>query len=115
LVTSGTIFYETTGSAGSRELIVYWNDVPFIGDPDPGSSTDFQLILREGSNEIQFVYGAFSSAAVPTDATAGSATIGIEDPTGTLGLQHSFNTAGAIMDGFTMTLRWNGSNYERVR
>ena len=68
-------------------LVVQWN-----GDLYSSNSTvvQFQTILDPSDDSIQFVYG-------PSHQPDGSsATVGIEDPTGTYGLQLEYNTSGTV-------------------
>lgn len=53
------------GTPGSRQLVVQWEDLtpwtPSGGSPpcaDPGNRVSFQAILHEGTNAIEFRYGA---------------------------------------------------------
>jgi len=74
----GTIAYETSGSPGSRELVVGFYEVPYW---DSGELVTFEMILHETSNSIEFQYGTLG----PGNEDANS--IGIENQTGTVGLQ----------------------------
>ena len=87
---------QTVGTAGSREFIVQWTNVTRF-DEDTLRFT-FQLRLRETSNEIVFAYylqGAPPTApgAVVSGMNGNEASVGIENATGTIGLQYSFDTA----------------------
>jgi hypothetical protein len=84
----------TFGTAPNRHLTVEWSAMALLG-----STTElltFQAHLFEGSNVVEYHYCGM--AAGSTLATGGSATIGIEDPTGADGTQHSFNTASSVSD-----------------
>ena len=63
----GNIRYQTTGSPGSQEFVVGFYDVPHFFD---GPRVTFEMILHEGSNNIELQYGA-----APNDGS--SVTIGI--------------------------------------
>ena len=55
----GEIYYTTLGSAGNRRFIVQWDTVPhadLIGSGAIGNDATVQLVLHEGSNNIDFVY-----------------------------------------------------------
>ena len=55
----GEIYYTTLGSEGNRRFIVQWTSVPhadLIGSDAIGNDATFQLVLHEGSNNIDFVY-----------------------------------------------------------
>lgn len=73
----GTIRYQTVGSPGSREFVVGWYAVPFLED---SNTATFEIILREGTNEIELQYGTVQTNPASTS-------VGIENGGGTLGLQ----------------------------
>ncbi len=50
----GNIRYQTTGTAGSQQFIVGFYDVPNFYD---GPKVTFEMILREGNNNIELQYG----------------------------------------------------------
>ncbi len=74
------IFTTTTGTAPNRRFIIEWR-VHHFGTP---GTTDFEVQLEEGTNNIFFVYG-------PSTDQGASATSGIQRATGTAFLQLSFN------------------------
>lgn len=94
---TGTIYYETRGTTPNRIFIVEWYDNQHYGSSDNGIT--FEAILYEGSNNIKFQYNDVDFGNVynavggdnPPYANGGSATVGIEGPTGDDGLQYSFN------------------------
>jgi len=100
LVTWGSadaIYYQTQGAAPNRKFIVEWSDNQHYSYSSSGIT--FEAILYEGTNNILFqykdvdfgsVYGAVGGDNPPYN-NGGSATVGIEDPTGADGLQYSFN------------------------
>jgi hypothetical protein len=55
--TGSTLRYQTTGAAPNRILTVQWVNYSTYGET---SNMNFQLRLLEGSNVIQFNYGAFT-------------------------------------------------------
>ena len=94
---AGTIYYETLGTFPNRQFVVEWYDNKHYSNSDNGIT--FEAILYEGTNNILFqykdvdfgsVYGAVGGDNPPYN-NGGSATVGIEDPTGADGLQYSFN------------------------
>ena len=76
----GTVHYETR--VGPTRFIAQWTDVPEF--TTIGANT-FQAVLFEGSNCIEFRYGAFT--ATPGTPPAADVTIGIENQDGTDGIQ----------------------------
>ncbi|WP_338845874.1 PEP-CTERM sorting domain-containing protein [Massilia sp. W12] len=51
-----TVKTKTFGDAGSRELVFNWSGYEYGNNPAE-SKADFQVILHEGSNRIEFQYG----------------------------------------------------------
>jgi uncharacterized repeat protein (TIGR01451 family) len=95
--TAGAIYYKTLGVSPNRQFVVQWNDTQHFHDSSSGAT--FEVIIYEGTNNIVFQYKDVSFGTV-TDSTSndrppyengGSATVGIEDPTGRIGLQYSYN------------------------
>jgi uncharacterized repeat protein (TIGR01451 family) len=91
------IIYKTMGTAPNRMFIVEWYDNQHYSSSTSGIT--FEVILYEGTNNILFQYkdttfgtvsGSTGSDLPPYD-NGGSATVGIEDPTGSIGLQYSYN------------------------
>lgn len=80
----GTVHYQTLGTAPNRVFIVQYTDVPHYPS---GNLVSKQYKLFEGSNVIEVHY-----LAAPSDGGTHSA--GIENATGTLGLQYYLGTAG---------------------
>jgi len=76
-VTTEWIGYQTFGTAPNRYFVAQWEDVPQFGSSPPDINT-FQVILYEGSNDLEFRYGSF--AVLPGDFQAG-----VENSTGTIG------------------------------
>ncbi|WP_179228285.1 DUF4347 domain-containing protein [Leptolyngbya ohadii] len=86
LGTSGNVYFETAGAPGSRTFTVEWNNV---ADRNVGDGATFQVILREDSNEIAFVYSDVSFSN-PLYDNGAKATVGLSGPDG---IEYSFNTA----------------------
>jgi hypothetical protein len=83
---TGSIRTLRDGVTPNRRLVVEWADVAFYG---AAGTITFQAILHEGSGRIVFQYRDVRAAA-PADL-GGSASVGIEDANGSLGLQWSFD------------------------
>jgi subtilisin-like proprotein convertase family protein len=79
----GTVHYQTLGTAPNRVFIVQYTDIPHFGG---GNLVSKQYKLFEGSNIIEVHY-----LAAPSDGGTHSA--GIENATGTLGIQYYRGTA----------------------
>lgn len=70
----GAIYYDFSGTAPNRALVVSWVGVPQFATSD---SNTFQAILFENSSRISFRY-----LGVTPEAFAGDYTIGVENATG---------------------------------
>lgn len=95
--TDQNVFYEVTGAAPNRELVVEWRNVPHYAIPfDVTKTISFQTIFPESSpsSDILFNYADVNfdeSNQTPYNA-GGSATVGVQvDPTH--GVQYSYNQA----------------------
>jgi hypothetical protein len=73
----GTVHYQTLGVEPDRRFIAQWTDVPQWLDTDKNT---FQAVLFEGTNCIEFRYGAVTPEGFTDDYT-----IGIENQDGTDG------------------------------
>ncbi len=88
----GKVYYQTLGTSPNRTFVTEWVDTQHIGIS--GQGIIFESILYEGSNNIKFQYKDmdFGNGSYDTSFDkGGSATVGIESPDGTDGLQYSFN------------------------
>ncbi len=86
-----SIYYHTTGSAGSRKFIVQWTNTAFCCDLEAPMGT-FQAILYEGSNKIQFQYRNLVDIS---RARGDEATIGIQKDSLTANM-FSYNTESIV-------------------
>jgi uncharacterized repeat protein (TIGR02543 family) len=78
---AGSVLYQTQGTTGNRTLTVQWTNVSSYNTATSGQPrrVNFQLILYEASQSIEFRYGAATGS---TYNTLESASIAIEDSTG---------------------------------
>jgi len=84
----GNIRYETLGTAGSREFVVGFYNVPrFYADPP----ATFEMIFHENSNDIEFQYGAMND-------NGSFYGVGISNTAGTDGLAVCFSACRAPID-----------------
>ena len=89
---AGSVFYQTSGSAGSRRFIVQWNQA-YAQNGSTGVT--FQAILSEGTNQILVQYANTVVGSNSFDK-GGTATAGIRDAGGQSNgknLQWSYNSA----------------------
>ena len=101
---SDGVYYKTTGTAGSRQFVVQWNNVI----PVNGSGTNavtFEARLFEGSNRILLSYWQVVVVESNLVASLGAgATVGIRDVSGQANnrnLQWSYNQ-GVITNGLNL-------------
>jgi hypothetical protein len=67
-----SVYYETIGTAPSRQFVVQWNNVFLVGSTTP---ITFQAILYETSNKVLFQYKTIAGAGK-------QATVGVRDTSG---------------------------------
>lgn len=107
---TGDVYYETIGGAGSRVLIIQWQDRPhYPGDAVvDGDEATFQVQIFEdataGTGYAQLLYADVDFQDPALDEGA-SATIGYQAGGIANDVQWSFNTAGAVSAGDVLTLR----------
>jgi subtilisin family serine protease len=99
----GSVRTEVVGTAPNRRLVVEWSQVRFVGDQ---SRITFEAVLSE-NGRIQFQYKDLASGARGQGA---SATIGIENQTGTDALQYSSGEA-VLQSGDALTFRRPGTAF----
>ena len=93
---TGTVYYDTQGTAPNRSFIVQWDAVD--ADPASGGTGTFEVILYEGTNNIDFIYQDANFNGSNND-DGESATVGINRD-GTDAELNSFNVDdGSVDDG----------------
>jgi hypothetical protein len=97
----GTVSVATFGTTPTRHFTVQWTDWSPISD-DTNRLT-FQIKLFETTNVIEFHYCTMTPAD-DARVTGDSATVGLQNGTGTLATQHSYDTATSV--GTTNALRF---------
>jgi len=105
---SGKMLYTTIGTAPNRKLIIQGTNMGFY--PYPIFMGTYLVILYETSNKIQFQYRIIVDATSER-AHGGSATIGIENSTGTDGVQYAWHNPAAITTGQAISFTPSGSTY----
>jgi subtilisin family serine protease len=85
---TAAIYTASLGSAPNRQFVVEWRNVRYFGDA--GRRVGFEVILNE-NGDVQTMY----TDIAPGDGLemGNSATVGIENQGGTVGLQYSLNEA----------------------
>lgn len=81
----GGVFTSTLGAAPNRRFVIEWRNTVFFADNvGQFNSIDFEVVLFETTNDIEFRYRTCRGPLGRGD----SATIGLEDETGTNGYQY---------------------------
>ncbi len=103
------VYVMLQGPVGQRRLIIEWFSMAFVNG-NGNEKISFNLILSECNNLIEIIVGSQGTPDVldpnvpnpsggtnrPTgDTDRGEATVGIEDPSGTIGIQFDFNSSVA--------------------
>jgi len=90
----GTIHVATLGQAPERSFVVSWEGVSQFYHREP---VTFEIILHEGTNQVEV-----QSADVPSDGSH-LRTVGIEDPSGAIGLSYRHGLFGLADAGILFT------------
>ncbi|MBE9510823.1 MAG: hypothetical protein IMY71_08095, partial [Bacteroidetes bacterium] len=106
LYTGGSIYYQTKGTAPDRYLVVQYEGINHFNKQTRDLS--FQIILFETTSAIKFQYKDVNLNSSPLNNGA-SATVGIENNTGDIGLQYSYNTNSLVAD-MAILFEWVNNN-----
>ena len=106
--TSGAMIHAvTTGTPPNRKFTVEWNNTqPYTPGGGRPERLTFQAQIYETTNVIEFHYCTLAAnSGSATDVTGGSASVGLENATGDVGVQHSYGTASSVntTDGIRFT------------
>ncbi|HWA73183.1 MAG TPA: S8 family serine peptidase [Polyangiaceae bacterium] len=85
----GSLSTEVIGTAPNRKFVIEWKDVVLLRDTS--QRLTFEMVLSE-TGQILVQYASGGSPGIAGD----SATIGIEDETGAVGLQYSYNEPSLV-------------------
>ncbi|MBK8696929.1 MAG: hypothetical protein IPN17_32875 [Deltaproteobacteria bacterium] len=102
---TGNACVATVGMAPNRQFVVQWRDASFCCSDDPTAHLNFEVVLSEGSNTVDVIYGSMGPS---TRATGGNATIGIQNADGSVFDQVAYNDAAAATTG--RSYRWAPSS-----
>jgi hypothetical protein len=98
----GDVYYTSSGAPPNRTFTVEWNNVTqyTVAGTYPMTSETFQVVLFEGSNNIEFRYGTISP---PCNSNAGQCTgIGPDGDDRTVGVEDSTGTAAYVIPGASL-------------
>lgn len=106
----GAIQVLTSGTAGSRKFVAEYGgpsgmEIASAAGADTGNRVKFEMVLMEGSNDIECVYNsAFNSA--PALANGQSASVGVNGPASSAQMVLG-QSAGSVVvqQGFSMRIR----------
>ncbi len=106
---TGELWWDTGSDAEGNYLVVMWKNFQFFTSGDNPTSMDMQIILR-ANGVVEYRYGNMGSLNVAR-VNGSSATIGLQNETGTVGYTYSYNSeiAGGLAGkslrfGFDMPL-----------
>jgi hypothetical protein len=80
----------TLGATGNRSFVVEWRNAYFYSS-NTSARLDFEIVLHEGTNEIDVVYQTMESGTEPGRGNGAMATIGVVDAFGAGALQYGCN------------------------
>jgi uncharacterized repeat protein (TIGR01451 family) len=101
VASSGTMWYKLVDEAPQRKLVIEWANVRCLGTDN---SLTFELVLYESSNDILLQYQTLRGS----NSNGSSATVGIEDGTGLIGIEYEYSGAGPgfpLHDGLAVLFR----------
>jgi gliding motility-associated-like protein len=105
---SGKILYTTIGAAPNRKCIIQWTNMGFWASPVLMGT--FAVILYEGSNDIQIQYRSIIDNT-SARAHGESATIGLENSTGTAGIEYACHNSSAVESEQAIHFTPSGTTY----
>ncbi len=105
---SGKILYTTVGAAPNRKCIIQWTNMGFYASSVLMGT--FSVILYEGSNDIQIQYRSIIDN-LSARSHGSSATIGIENSTGSAGVPYAYHNSSAVSSELAISFSPSGSTY----
>jgi hypothetical protein len=108
---SSSVTMRTIGNAPNRRFAVQWSSLSLFDEAgtDQNASLTFEVVLYEGSNDIQFLYQ--SMAGPRSDGS--SATIGFQDLKRSTAVQVGFNQP-IVSSGYARSYHFDGGRYTEV-
>ncbi len=95
LSASTNVFTQVDGVAPNRTFTISWENLGQFATTGPVGSNSFQAVLFEGSNNIEFRYGAIDAVTAPLPAATDTITIGVENAAGTIAVSVAAATIGS--------------------
>jgi hypothetical protein len=97
---SASVRSELVGVAPNRTFVIEWRNVHFFGDTT--QRLDVSLVLHESGEIVTQARNLADNGR----ETGNSATLGIENQTGTVGLQYSFNESVLLVEPAVTSVRY---------
>ena len=97
---SASVRSELVGVAPNRTFVIEWRNVHFFGDTT--QRLDVSLVLHESGEIVTQARNLADNGR----ETGNSATLGIENQTGTVGLQYSFNESVLLVEPAVTSIRY---------
>ncbi len=95
---TGNCYIQTDGVAPNRTFTVSWENVgqySFTTVITPVGSNNFQAVFTEGSDNIEFRYGAMDNQSAPLPTATDTVTVGFENAGGTLAREIAGSAVGS--------------------
>ena len=108
IMDGGNILYRTVGASPNRKCIIQFKNMGF--DPVPTPLGTFSVILYEANNVIQIQYRLIVDPYTP-QSHGESATIGLENSTGSAGVKYSYHKGDAVYTDDAISFTPSGSTY----
>ncbi len=98
----------TVGTAPNRQFVIEWSDMGILDEnqKDTGARVTFEVVLYEGSQDIQFIYSTLSGLL----SDGSTATIGIQDSSALQAIQSGFNQ-NVLSGVFSLTYHFENGSY----
>ena len=93
---TSSLLYTTTGTAPNRQFIVQWTNTALYSSGADASLLSFQMILQEGTNKIQTVFGPMTVVTTFYTPQCGFNTLTTDFNIRTTTTDWSATTAGAL-------------------
>ena len=104
--TAGNVYTLEQGVAPNRTFTISWEEVgqyTFTTAITPVGSNSFQVVFTEGSDNIEYRYGAVDAITAPQNVATDIVTIGAENDTGTQATIIDTATVGTGNISFTLS------------
>src|SRR6185369_3568316 len=109
--TGSQVTTRTIGNAPNRQFVIEWSNMSILDETgsDQNANLTFEVILFEGSNDIQFLYKSLSGPR----SDGSSATIGLQNLQRNSAALSGFNQA-IVSPGFFKTYHFNNGTYSEL-